>query len=245
MVPLAVNLVFPGFLNAGLDTHDTFLLEVTCNQGSDVHLRVNLQDVNYEQEITLYVSDKSRCRLSTENIDIVYGNGDGEIGYRIFDRTPTKEEHNVRSDASSFLMREGNLTPKDNTVELPALYGRCLKSALVGAIDEVTNIIFEDFFYDGSYRDLAIDWLNDRDFLGTSYCSVQDTRRLAERYALVAMSFAQEFPDSTETWISGEDHCQWQPWVACNDKDYVIQLNYGKCCRSLIQRCPASLHRTH
>jgi hypothetical protein len=188
--------------------YDSYGLEVKCKNGQEILLKVGIDpSVEGESDETIHAADQSTCSLSFLNIQSWSGLN---VSYQIFDG------QGAIGDDSSFFMGKGIVTT-DKIVELPTLYKRCLKQVLAN------DAVLPELLYSGSYQDEAIAWLNN-DTSGGSDCT-RSSETLIERYALLAISFAEQAPASA-AWTSPTEHCQW-PRVTC-DGDRVVDLSYGK-----------------
>ncbi|KAL3935200.1 MAG: hypothetical protein SGBAC_009231 [Bacillariaceae sp.] len=90
----------------------------------------------------------------------------------------------------------------------------------------------ESLLRNGSYQDEAFAWLSN-EIPVNSECRNEDY--LIERYALVAVSTAEEAPES---WISSRDHCLWSR-VTC-DGSRVVEFTYDGGTSGMLQGTLAS-----
>jgi hypothetical protein len=182
MVPLTI------LLNTSIDDvflvddprFESYTLEIGCNDDEDLPLRVDIDPkIEGESYETIHVAEESACSLSFFGLQSWTG---VNISYQVFDGT--------YDDSSSCLMGEGHII-EDEVVELPTLYERCLKQALVD------HGVSHQNFYSGSYQDEAIEWLSDDTYAGSD-CGTKPNESLIEQYALLVVSFAEEGPASSD-----------------------------------------------
>lgn len=188
-----------------------YTLKVECQDGRELPLNVFLdpdpQISEFPSETIRVADSRTPCALSFSGIQLW---SKLSITFQVLD--------DFFGDNKVVVKREESVTA-DGIFDLPVIYNRCLKSALnKGAIDPTQ-------LYTGSYRDKAVAWLHE-EVSGTDSCAGDGSdERLVERYALVAMSYAEESP---QPWISPRDHCFWSSRVTCKE-DRISSLAYGKC----------------
>lgn len=191
---------------AQVDTFfESYTVEVLCEEGAKASLRVALDPFTAGlRSETLYLEDKTgSCLLSFIGMQSWSGL---QISYQILDGLHS-------SESSMLVMSEARSITTDGIFPLPAVYSRCLKDTLDGVINH-------HHLYTGSYQDEAFAWLSN-EIPVNSECPNEEY--LIERYALVAVSTAEEAPES---WISSRDHCLWSR-VTC-DGSRVVEFTYGK-----------------
>jgi hypothetical protein len=187
---------------------EAYTIDIRCRDGGQgfPFLRVSLDPSKTgKSNQTIHVSDQSGpCSIMFLGIQSW---SQLSVSVQVFDET-------LPSGPIAIFKNEKIVTV-DQSIELPPVYSVCLKNALKDTID--LNIL-----YTGSYQDLAINWLHDEIYRGIDDCESIDY--LKQRYALVALSFAEKAP---KAWInSKDDHCWW-PRVKCNDHKEVVDLTYG------------------
>lgn len=186
-----------------------YTLKVECQDGKELPLNIILDPRTKllgGPAHNISVSDtKIPCALSFSNIQLWTLL---KISFQVLDDFYENEKVVVK--------REEGVT-SDGIYEFPIIYNKCLKSALQGSIDPTR-------LYTGDYRDKAVLWLHD-ELSGTTNCATEmNADRIVERYALVAMSYAEEAPLE---WKSPRDHCFWSSRVTCKG-DKITSLAYGK-----------------
>ncbi|CAJ1966820.1 unnamed protein product [Cylindrotheca closterium] len=186
---------------------DFYTLKVECQDGRELPLNVFLDPNPQLSEFpsqAIKISDTlTPCALSFSGIQLW---SKLSITFQILD--------DFFDDEKVVVMRKESVTA-DDIFEMPIVYNRCLKSALKGAIDPTE-------LYTRSYRDNATAWLH-QELSGTVDCARDaNDERLVERYALVAMSYAELSP---QRWISPRDHCFWSSRVTCKG-DRISSLAY-------------------
>ena len=185
---------------------ESYTVEVLCDEGEKVPLRLGLDPtINGTLSETLYLSDNSgSCVLSFIGIQSLSAL---DISFEVFDGSDSS------SDSMLLMSKEENIT-SDAEFVLPPAYSRCLKSTLASAIEQ-------KHLYTGSYQDEAFAWLSHDVSRKGDDCS--NAEYLTERYALLALSTAEEAP---KRWPSAIDHCFW-PRVTCHGSK-VVEITYGK-----------------
>lgn len=209
MVPVTISLNQSEYYESDFGRwFESYTVEVQCEQGAKIPLRVALDpDVYGILNETLYLEDMAGpCLLSFMGLQSWTSTN---FSYQIFDGS------NSSADSMLFMSEAKNIT-EDAMFPLPTLYSRCLKEALAGAIDR-------RHLYTGNYQDKAFSWVNNE--VSKDDDCLLNQEYWIERYALVALSMAEEAP---EGWINAYDHhCVW-PRVKC-DGSRVVELSYGKC----------------
>lgn len=201
---------------------DFFIVKVECQDGKELPLVVYLDPKNSQparnSSHTIKVADStSFCTLSFSGIQQW---ATLSISFAVIDDF---------SNNNKVVMKQGEVT-SNSKFQLPPMYNKCLKEKLE---EELKLTLPFTELYDGRYRDKAATWLHINGWSGTTDCKVQDSARLLERYALVAMSYAEV---NSSSWISPSlDHCFWNDRVTCNDGK-INALFYGKSC-SLLRLC--------
>jgi len=201
MVPITIILETEiESLNTGT-SFESYTVEVVCEKAP---LRVALDpSIVGTLNETLYVEDKEgSCLLSFIGIQSWSGLN---ISYQILDGLDSSAD-------SVVLLHEETTIAADGVFAWPALYSQCLKETLAGTIDP-------RHLYTGSYQDQAFARLSN-ELPKNANCS-SDEEYWIERYALVALSTAEEAPDN---WIRSSDHCLW-PRVTC-DGSRVVEFTY-------------------
>lgn len=206
MVPLTIRLQTEA-VDADEWFFDSYTVEVLCEGGAKAPLRVGLDPrIGGLLSETLHVEDKAdSCFLSFIGLRESSGIN---ISYQILDGMDS-------SPGTMLVMGGGSGITADNEFSMSALYSRCLKETLAG------RFIDQKYLYTGTYQDRAFGWLS-KEVPKNAECSSNE-EYLIERYALVALSTAEEAP---ENWIFSRDHCLW-PRVTC-DGSRVVEFNYGK-----------------
>ena len=113
-------------------------------------------------------------------------------------------------------MKQVDNITSDTTFAIPALYSNCLKEVLL--VDAVDSI---ELYSAGSYQNEAFAWLSN-EIPANDGC--MNPEFLLERYALAAVSYAEEGSDG-KSWINSNDHCLWSR-VTCVDGN-VVTYFYG------------------
>eukprot|EP00526_Cylindrotheca_closterium_P003145 CAMPEP_0113652330 /NCGR_PEP_ID=MMETSP0017_2-20120614/27944_1 /TAXON_ID=2856 /ORGANISM="Cylindrotheca closterium" /LENGTH=1480 /DNA_ID=CAMNT_0000565161 /DNA_START=102 /DNA_END=4541 /DNA_ORIENTATION=- /assembly_acc=CAM_ASM_000147 len=203
MVPLTIYLETEIVEDAG-SGFASYTVELHCEEADTTPMRVALDpSIVGTLNETVYVDDKAgSCLLSFIGIQSWTGLN---ISYQIMDGLDSSAD-------SMLLMNEERNITADGIFALPTVYSRCLKETLAGVVDAHD-------LYTGSYQDEAFARLSNEATKFENCSSNQEY--LIERYSLVALSTAEEAPES---WISSKDHCLWSR-VTC-DGSRVVELTY-------------------
>lgn len=139
-------------------------------------------------------------------------------------------EHNKKDDISTnaTMTKVASKTTVETTsnassISMPALSYKDQVSHELEANTLSRGVKFDELAYADS-RNMALDWLVDKDPLNTPS---SDTN-LSQRYvlALLAFEFGELFR-SQVNWLSHQSECKWD-WVTCNSEGEVTELNLGE-----------------
>lgn len=216
MVPLTITMnhtIDPTFFS-GVDdtaggTFESYFLEVNCNDGEEIPMRVALNpEIVQTSSQTLYVADQmDGCEISFLGIQ---STSLFNATFQLIDGLP---EDAAAVDVASSEMRDFSDVTKDATFMIPTLYATCLKDTLKDVVDTTA-------YYSGTYQDEAMQWMNEE--IKNARCSNDEEWRI-QRYALLALWRAEGSPVE---WVNKNDHCLWSR-INCKDNHPVVITHDG------------------
>ncbi|CAJ1945977.1 unnamed protein product [Cylindrotheca closterium] len=216
MVPLTITMnhtidptFFSGVEDTAGGTFESYFLEVNCNDGEEIPIRVALDpEIVRESSQTLYVADQmGGCAISFLGIQ---STSLFNATFQLIDGLP-EDAANVAVASSE--MRDISDVTKDATFMIPTLYAKCLKETLKDVVDTSA-------YYSGTYQDEAMSWMNAE--IKNARCSNDEEWRI-QRYALVALWRAEGSPVE---WVNKNDHCLWSR-INCKDNHPVVITHDG------------------